>query len=185
MNDTQISIDDIIEDIRGKIYTQDYSGASNIEDVKIIQLKNHPGEDGDFCEILKLNKQGDAEGLSGFNIAQINRSKLNSGSIKAWHLHFRQDEIWYVLPSDHLLVGLWDVRSNSKTSGKNMRIVLGGGDSKLIFIPKGVAHGLANFLTRPVDMFYFVSKQFDVNDPDEKRIKWDALGKDFWSPLKD
>jgi len=185
MSDKQINLEDIAEDIRPTIYTQDYSKDDHIDDVKVITLKNHPGEDGDFCELLKLNIDAEVEGLTGFKLVQINRAKLNPRSIKAWHLHFKQDEMWYVVPDDHLFVGLWDVRKNSRTNGRNMRMILGGGESRLLFIPRGVAHGSANFLERPVDMFYFVNKKFDINNPDEKRIKWDALGNEFWSPLKD
>ena len=37
----------------------------------------------------------------------------------------------------------------------------------------------------PAELFYFVSNKFDPSLPDEKRIKWDALGTDFWAPKRD
>jgi hypothetical protein len=30
-------------------------------------------------------------------------------------------------------------------------------------------------------MFYFVSQKFSAEDPDERRLTWDAFGSDFWT----
>ncbi len=62
---------------------------------------------------------------------------------------------------------------------------MGGGQSQLLYIPKGVAHGSANFSINPAELLYIVNHQFDKNGPDERRIPWDSLGKNFWTPLKD
>ncbi|MEK7518059.1 MAG: dTDP-4-dehydrorhamnose 3,5-epimerase family protein [Patescibacteria group bacterium] len=180
-----LSIKNIKEDIRSKIYTQNYSHKTNIEGVKIIPLTNHPGEEGDFSEIVKIDKDNQVVGLPNFTVVQINRTKLNPKSIKAWHLHFSQDEVWYVIPSCELMVGLWDVREESPTKNATMRIVLGGGNSQLLFIPKGVAHGSSNFSGKETELFYFTNQRFDIKNPDEHRIPWDALGDRFWSPKKD
>src|SRR3989338_581052 len=163
--------EDILDEIKPDIYTQDYSKKPEIDGVKIINLKNHTGEDGDFCEVFRIGTNGETQEFPGFKIAQINRSKLISGAIKAWHLHFNQDEIWHVVPSNRLVVGLWDVRADSKTKDTSMKIILGGGASKLLYIPRGIAHGCANFTKKDAELFYFVSNQFDINNPDEKRFK--------------
>ena len=179
------SLNDISKDIRGKVYSEGYKAKNQIDGVKIIKLKTFPSEEGDFGEIIRLNSRGEVKDIPHFSVAQINRTTLLSGSIKAWHLHLKQDEIWYVLPSGHLLVGLWDVRNNSLTNGITMRVVLGGGNSQLLYIPKGVAHGSLNLSNEPSELFYFVDRQFDINNPDEKRIPWDAKGEDFWKPQGD
>lgn len=183
MND--LTFDDIHDSVSSKIYTQDYSKKEIIDGVKIIPLHNHVGEEGDFCELMRINENGAWTHMPIFKLAQINRTKLYPAIIKAWHLHFNQNEIWYISPFDHLLVGLWDVRKNSKTQSKTMRVVLGGSHSQLLFIPKGVAHGSSNFTQKSVELFYFVDQIFDVHNPDEKRIHWDILGADFWLPQKD
>lgn len=180
-----LSENDIDETVASKVYTQKYSEKAVIEGVSIISLKNNVSEDGDFSEIVRITESGEIEQLPGFKIAQINRSKLYPGAIKGWHLHLRQDDLWHVLPSTHLLVGLWDLRKSSKTKGVTMRIALGGGNSKLLFIPKGVAHGAVNITSKAAEVFYFVNQKFDINNPDEKRLSWDSLGADFWKPLKD
>lgn len=180
-----LSLNDISSDIGDKVYSRDYSEKTLIDGVKNIALKTFISEDGDFGEIIRLNSRAKLKRIPGFTVAQINRTTLLPGSVKAWHLHLKQDEIWFVVPRGHVLVGLWDVRKNSPTSGKIMRVVLGGGQSTLLFIPKGVAHGSLNLSDKSVELFYFVDRQFDINDPDEKRIPWDAKGKDFWKPQGD
>lgn len=183
--DKALSIEDIDEKIRNKVYSQDYGSKTTIEDVKIIDLVKHVGEEGDFAEIIRVDNNGEVEQIPGFKIAQINRTRLFAGSIKAWHLHFNQDELWYLVPTGHLIVGLWDVRKNSNTVNVTMRIPLGAGLSRLLYIPRGVAHGSVNITNEAVELFYFTNSKFDINNPDEKRINWDFLGKDFWMPEKD
>lgn len=99
------------------IYKQDYSPKPTIDNVQILQIRNFVGENGDFSELLRLTDAGESELIAGFHIRQINRSKQYTKAVKAWHLHYKQDEIWYVPPDEHLLLGLWDVRDDSKTKG--------------------------------------------------------------------
>ena len=103
------------------------------------------------------------------------------GAIKAFHLHYRQDDIWFVPPHDRMLVGLLDTRKASPTAGIHQRIVLGAGRAQLLFIPRGVAHGVTNQAASPGSIFYFVNRQFDPSDPDERRLPHDILGAQFWA----
>ena len=180
-----LSLDDVDGEIKGKVYTQDYSIVPEIDGVKIISLVNHVSEEGDFGEIIRADQNGEIEKFPGFKLAQVNRTHLFPNSIKGWHLHLKQDEIWYIPPNRGLFVGLWDIRAKSATNGRKMRIVMGGGKSELVFIPAGVAHGSANFTNQDVNLFYLVNEQFDIKNPDELRIPWDAAGSDFWKPIRD
>ena len=179
-----LTLEDIDEKARGKIYIQDYSAKPTIEGVKIIPVKNYVSEDGDFSEIIRM-ENGKVAGIESFELVQMNRSKLLPGSIKGWHIHFEQEDIFYLPPSNSLLVGLWDLRKNSKTNGISMKITLGAGQSSLLYIPRGVAHGMANVSNQEIELFYFVNKQFDFKNPDERRLSWNALGTDFWEPKRD
>jgi dTDP-4-dehydrorhamnose 3,5-epimerase len=179
-----LTLEDIDEKTRGKIYVQDYSAKPAIEGVKIIPVKNYVSEDGDFSEIVQMDK-GKVSGLEDFEAVQVNRSRLVPGSIKGWHLHFAQDDIFYLPPSGFLLVGLWDLRKSSKTNGVSMRITLGGGQSSIVYVPRGVAHGMANVSSQNIELFYFVNRRFDFKNPDERRLPWDSLGADFWQPARD
>jgi dTDP-4-dehydrorhamnose 3,5-epimerase len=176
------------KDIEGKyqkkLFVQDYSKKPVIEGVKIVELRNFVGEDGDFGELMRLTETGESQEFPGFFPRQISRSKVISGSIKAWHIHFAQEDIWHILPGDNLIVGLWDVRKNSPTKDVTMRLALGGGKAHLVYIPRGVAHGASNVSDNPATILYFVNAQFDMNNPDEIRLPWDALGEDFWEPVK-
>ncbi len=176
---------DIDEKVKDKIYIQDYSPKPKIEGVKIISVKNFVGEDGDFSELLRIGENGEIADLPDFKIAQINRSRLIPGSIKAWHIHLNQEDVWYLPPSDSLFVGLLDIREASSTKGVSMRINLGGGNSTLLYIPRGVAHGMKNNSKKDINLFYFVNQQFNLENPDERRLPWDTLGIDFWETPKE
>lgn len=184
MKSSFLRIEDIDEKNQKNIYKQNYKPVLSIEGVKIIDLKNIPSEEGDFSEIVRLNK-GKIKQIPDFEVVQMNRTRLFPKSIKGWHLHFKQDFVWYVSPFDHLFVGLWDLRKKSKTNERTMRIILGSGKSQLLFIPKGVAQGTAVFQHRPLDLYVFSNQQFNIKDPDERRLPWDSIGKDFWQPKKD
>ncbi len=180
----KLTLNDIDEKSRGEIYVQDYSAKPTIDGIKIIPVKNFIGEDGDFSEIIRM-ENGTVTGIEDFEVVQINRSRLLPGSIKGWHLHFQQEDIFYLPPSDSLLVGLLDLRKDSKTNGVMMKITLGAGQSSLLYIPRGVAHGMANLSNQDIELFYFVNQKFDAKNPDERRLPWNSVGEDFWQPKKD
>lgn len=173
------------QEIRDKVYKQDYAPTPTIDGVKILTIRNFVGENGDFSELFRVNENGESHAVPGFHIRQINRSKQYTKAVKAWHLHYQQDEIWYVPPDEHLLLGLWDVREDSPTKGVLQKIPLGGGNSIAVYIPRGVAHGAANFSGSKANVYYFVNNQFNPDSPDEQRLPWDAAGKDFWEPPKE
>lgn len=175
-----LTLQDISTDLQKDVFVQDYSKKTLIDGVKIVEVKRMAGEDGTFEDLLRLDTSGHLELFPEIQVRQINRSKLLPGSIKAWHLHFKQEDVWYVAPEDHMILGLWDTREQSPTKGKTMKVVMGNGTSKLVVVPRGVAHGVVNIASTPGTIFYFVNSQFNVNDADERRLKWDALGASFW-----
>lgn len=175
---------DIDEKYSEKLFVQDYAKKPTIEGVKIVELRNSTGEDGDFSELMRLNDQGEFLEFPGFFPKQINRSRVIPGSIKAWHIHYNQDDVWHIPPGDSLLVGIVDVRKNSPTKHIIMRLALGNGKAHLLYIPRGVAHGVANLSKKDATILYFVNQQFDIINPDEHRLPWDILGSDFWQITK-
>lgn len=181
---SKLTSKDIILKYRKKVYDQKYIQSTLLQGVKIIPLHNIPSEEGDFSEVIRFQK-GEVELIPGFKVAQINRTRLLPGSVKAWHLHFEQDYIWYVSPFSHLVIGLWDLRKKSETKGKTVRMVLGSGKSQLIFIPHGVAQGAMVVGREPVDLYIFTNLHFDLKNLDEHRLPWDSLGADFWKPKRD
>lgn len=180
-----LSLEDIFVKLKQEVFVQDYSKKKVIEGVKIVEVKKFIGEDGTFEELTRINEQGSLEGLPDFKIRQINRSKLLPGMVKAWHLHFKQEDVWYVPAEDQMILGLWDLRNDSDTKDLKMRVVMGEGSAKLVLVPRGVAHGVVNVAKGPGTILYFVNEQFNPADPDEKRLKWDAAGADFWDVKKE
>ena len=164
---------------------QDYSPKKRIEGVEIVQLRRFNDDGGAMTELGRLDA-GMHKDLPGFEARQVNYSVVEPLAVKAFHLHKRQTDVWYVPPSDKLLLVLADVREGSPTEGKVERIVLGDGNSRLVRIPPGVAHGCKNL--RPATqstIIYFVDVQFsDDEHCDEGRLPWDHFGAEVWEVEK-
>jgi dTDP-4-dehydrorhamnose 3,5-epimerase len=160
---------------------QVYGRAPAIEGVEIAALARHHDDGGSMTELGRLT-DGRLEALTGFTVRQVNYSEVAPGAIKAFHLHLRQTDVWYVPPSDRMLVVLIDVRRGSPTEDRRMRLVLGDGTSRLLRIPPGVAHGVRNLAGTTGRIIYFVDVQFspDPATGDEGRLPWDWAGADVW-----
>ena len=160
---------------------QDYSGRPQIEGVEIIALKRFNDDGGAMTELGRMDA-GMHLSVPGFEARQINYSIMEPLAIKAFHLHKRQTDVWFVPPSDKLLLVLADVREGSATEGEVRRIVLGDSNSFLVRIPPGVAHGCRNLRTAATSaIIYFVDVQFSVGaECDEGRLPWDHFGAEVW-----
>ena len=181
MKESPLTKKDLAPDYRKLAEREKYEKKPLIKGVRIIEAKHFVTEDGSFAEIVRLKEGGELEieGLPSFQLRQINHSEAIPGTTKAWHFHLKQDEIWYVEPRGRLIVGLLDLRKDSDTKGEVMRLILGGGRARLLYIPRGVAHGLANRSQETVGMVYLVNRQFDGTD--EWRLPPEIeVGEDFW-----
>ena len=160
---------------------QDYSAKPMIAGVELVQLRRFNDDGGSMTELGRL-KDGVHADLPGFTARQVNYSVMEPLAIKAFHLHKRQTDVWFVPPSDKLLLVLGDVRAGSATEGLVKRIVLGDGNSRLVRIPPGVAHGCRNLRpASPSVIIYFVDVQFSTGaDCDEGRLPWDHFGAAVW-----
>jgi len=176
----------LTDDARSSIRVQDYSPKPAIDGVKVIQLRRFNDEGGSLTELGRLT-EGKLEGLESFTVEQINYSEMEPGAIKAFHIHEKQTDVWYVPPGDKVLLILADVRSESATSGIKMKLVLGDYKSQLVAIPPGVAHGCKNLSTRQSRIIYFVSQKFTAVavECDEKRLPWDFFGSKIWDTPKE
>ena len=160
---------------------QDYSPKQPIEGVEIIELRRFNDDGGSMTELGRFDG-GVHQLVSGFEARQMNFSVLEPLAIKAFHLHKRQTDVWYVPPSDKILLVLADVRKGSPTEGQVMRFPLGDGNSRLVRIPPGVAHGCKNLRpATPSSIIYFVDVQFSIDEHcDEGRLPWDHFGAEVW-----
>ena len=164
---------------------QDYAPGPRIDGVEIVPLRRFHDDGGAITELGRLDAGAHGD-LSGFEVRQINFSEVEPGAIKAYHLHHRQTDVWYVPPSDRVLLVLHDCRDGSETAGATMRFVIGDGTSRLVRIPPGVAHGCRNIGTAVARIIYMVDVQFSPEPGvcDEGRLPWDYLGADIWEIVR-
>jgi dTDP-4-dehydrorhamnose 3,5-epimerase len=163
---------------------QDYASKPRIDGVAIVELKRFNDDGGSITELGRLT-DGMHGQLPGFAVRQVNYSDIEPGAVKAFHLHKRQTDVWYVPPCDKLLLVLHDCRQGSPTENATMRFILGDGNSRLVRIPPGVAHGCRNLGSERGRILYFVDVQFSTGaDCDEGRLPWDYLGAEIWDVVK-
>ncbi|HEY1074229.1 MAG TPA: dTDP-4-dehydrorhamnose 3,5-epimerase family protein [Patescibacteria group bacterium] len=167
-----------------EVYTiQSYEKAPQIEGVVAKDIACFVDDGGYFMELGRFDK-GISQLFPDFEAKQMSYSQVLPGAVKAFHLHMNQEDVWFIPPHERLLVVLSDQRENSPTKGVTMRFVMGGGKSRLLYIPRGVAHGAANLGDAPASIIYFVNQQFNLEKPDEGRLPWDFLGADIWEMTK-
>lgn len=159
---------------------QNYQLKQEIEGVELVKSNLFATADGNFAEILRYN-EGQIPGIEqDVVIRQLNWSYIMPQTIKAYHYHLHQKDVWFCPPVDRLLVNLHDLRQDSPTFDHHATYVLGAGLNTILVIPEGVAHGCANLYHRPMSLFYAVTQQFDPQNPDEHRLPWDLFGAERW-----
>ncbi len=135
-----------------------------IEGVEVKKLRTFPDERGFFREVIRVSDDFFAEGF-----AQLSHSFMHAGVAKAWHIHQRQVDWWYV-PSGALKLALYDTREASSTRGERAELFLGECyEAQAVKIPPGVAHGCRALA--PTHLLYVTSRIYDPSD--EGRIAHD------------
>src|SRR5262245_16477071 len=139
------------EDARTRLSRQCYAPRTPIPGVALSEVPVARSADGLFAEIARMGNDGAIQGIEGHRPVQWNWSLLQPGAVKAWHLHFKQDDLFIVPPDATLFVGLADLRRDAQ-AGTEARstpqsYVLGAGRCHRLLIPRGVAHGVANLGT--------------------------------------
>lgn len=118
---------------------------------------------GIFMEVLR-----ESDGLMS-KFAQSNFSIAYEETIKAFHWHKKQDDLWFIASGKAAIV-LYDQRKDSPTFGKTQVINAGTDDYKLVLIPMGVAHGYKVLSKEPCLLFYHVTNEYNPKNLDEERI---------------
>jgi len=172
-------------EIESAIHLQDYSRKPSIEGVNLINLRRFNDDGGSFTELARI-EDGVFTEIPDFKIAQVNFSDMEPNSIKAFHVHRKQTDVWFVPPSDKILLVLADLRQDSPTNGTLMRIIVGDGNPRLVVIPPGVAHGCKNLGQGKAHLIYFMNEQFspEADQCDEWRLTWDHFGAALWEVQK-
>src|ERR1700693_1229416 len=98
-----------------------------IEGVVIKELATHADERGFFREVIRETD----EFFDQFG--QWSHSLMYPGTAKAWHIHQRQTDWWYVMGA--LKVALYDTRPGSPTKGQLMEFQMGDRNPTCLKIP--------------------------------------------------
>lgn len=144
-----------------------------IKDVVIKELVTNPDGRGFFRELIRTTDDFFKEGFG-----QWSHSLMHQGVAKAWHVHQKQTDWWYV-GSGLLKMVLHDTRPDSPTYRQTMEVFLGDHHpARIVKVPPGVAHG-CRALGGPVHLFYMTSHTYDPTD--EGRIPHDdpVIGYDW------
>lgn len=166
---------------RSVFRVQSYAAREKIDGVQLIDLRRHRDDGGSLVELLRQSGTNCA-GLEGFTLAQVSYAAVQPGVVKAFHLHRKQTDVWFVRPEDRMLVVLVDARQGSPSEDRSVRLVLGDGQATLLRIPPGVAHGCRNLGRHPASLLYFTDRQFnpEPGECDEGRLPWDWVGREIW-----
>ncbi|MDO8451494.1 MAG: dTDP-4-dehydrorhamnose 3,5-epimerase family protein [bacterium] len=136
-----------------------------IDGVIFKELVRHPDERGFFEELIRVSDPFFSEGF-----AQLSRSSMREGVVKAWHIHKTQIDWWYVIDGQIKAV-LFDLRETSQTKRELNEFILGsGGQDGVLKIPTGVAHGL-KVLSKKAELVYVTSTEYSKEN--EGRIAYD------------
>ena len=141
----------------------------SIEGVVLKELVTHEDDRGFFRELIRETD----EFFDRFG--QWSHSFMYPGTAKAWHIHRRQTDYWYVIGA--LKVALYDSRDDSPTKGQLVDFLMGDGHATCLKIPPGVAHG-CRALER-THLLYITTRIYDPDD--EGRIPYDdpSIGYDW------
>jgi dTDP-4-dehydrorhamnose 3,5-epimerase len=138
-----------------------------IDGVRIEPNSIWPDDRGYFLEVLRMGK-----GLATFpaETTQISVALSYPGSIKAFHYHQKQTDLW--APAMGMLqVALADLRNGSPTFGLRNTLYIGMLRPWLLLIPPGVAHGYKVIGDSPALLVYATDRFY--NPEDEGRIPYD------------
>jgi dTDP-4-dehydrorhamnose 3,5-epimerase len=145
--------------------------AELIDGVRVEPFAVYPDDRGYFLEIQRMGR-----GLSAAfpaETTQISAALNYPGTIKAFHYHLRQTDLWTPVKGT-MQVALADLRRNSPTFGKRNTLYVGPLRPWRILIPPGVAHGYKVIGSEESLLVYLTDRTY--NPKDEGRLRYDEPG---------
>ncbi|MGE5488472.1 MAG: dTDP-4-dehydrorhamnose 3,5-epimerase family protein [bacterium] len=144
-----------------------------IAGVKIAPLTLWPDDRGWFLELIRLGR-GLAAGIAP---AQVSAAVSYPGTIKAFHYHLKQSDLWCPVQG-MLQIALVDLRKGSPTLGARNTIYTGALRPWSVLVPPGVGHGYKVIGTGPATLVYVTDQVYDPSDEgriayNDSRINYD------------
>ena len=136
-----------------------------LDSVELRQLNEKNDQRGSFTELFALQWEG------GIRPSQWSMVRSEPHVLRGLHIHQRHDE-WYCLIEGHSLVGLYDARDDSPTSGQYALYELFGTDLKALIFPAGLLHGWY-FYTPSIHLQAVSESYCDYAQDDNAGCRWD------------
>jgi dTDP-4-dehydrorhamnose 3,5-epimerase len=155
------------------------ASGDGIAGVVLKPLKVWPDDRGYLMEVLR----SDDPFFRGFG--QTTYTVAYPGTIKAFHWHRLQDDLWFMLGGMAQVV-LHDLREDSPSRGRTDVHYLGEQNRALLAIPPGIAHGYRVLGNEPALLLYHATRPYDPSTPDEERIPYDdpIIGFDWSTTMR-
>ncbi len=137
----------------------------NLDGAYIIEPNIHLDRRGAFSEIFQLNNFYSITGIKP-SFIQFNQVKSSKNVLRGLHFQkkpFEQSKLINV-SSGKILDVIVDIRKESKTYGNYYSVILSSNNNKVLYIPKGFAHGYLS-LKNDTIVNYFVDK---IYNPDSQ-----------------
>lgn len=165
---------------------------TKIPDVVIIEPNIFLDDRGYFMETYRYDKLKEAIGYT-VDFVQNNESKSSYGVLRGLHFQlppFAQSKLARVIKGKILDIAV-DIRKGSPTFGKYVSVELSDDNKRMLFIPRGFAHGFVvlsdeAILSYQVDNYY--SKESDrgiIFDDPALNIDWQIDIEDLQLSNKD
>jgi dTDP-4-dehydrorhamnose 3,5-epimerase len=141
--------------------------ADLIEGVRVQPLSLYPDDRGYFLEVQRLG--GGLASDFPRESTQVSAALSYPGSIKAFHYHMRQSDLWAPVMG-MFQVALVDLRMGSRTFGRRNTLYAGALRPWQILIPPGVGHGYKIIGGGQAMLVYLTDRLYDPQD--EGRIPY-------------
>jgi dTDP-4-dehydrorhamnose 3,5-epimerase len=145
--------------------------AELIAGVRVLPFRVYPDDRGYFLEVQRMG-HGLAMAFRA-ETTQISAAMNFPGTIKAFHYHLHQTDLWTPVKG-MMQVALADLRLSSPTFGKRNTLYVGPMRPWQLLIPPGVAHGYKVIGTEESLLVYLTDRFY--NPRDEGRLPFDDPG---------
>ena len=146
-----------------------------IEGAIIKHLRSWPDDRGHFTEIFRH----DEPVAENFETLQTSLTMTRPDTIKAFHYHMTQDDIFCPLIGE-IRIALVDFRVDSPTFGYANSIFCGEHHLKAVRIPRGIAHGYEVLGNNPMTMVYYTDQVYTPSDEHRQNFDDPAIAFTWW-----
>ena len=151
-----------------------------IEGAWLAESNVFPDKRGAFREWFKFEEIQDTTGIN-FSVKQANISLSNEGVIRGIHYSLTEagQAKWITCAAGHVLDVIVDIRPDSATYKKVVKVDLKGGEGRAILIGAGLGHGFLALENNSVVSYmlssvYSPKDEFEINPLDkELDINWE------------